>query len=377
PAPQRRGLSTEEGRNQRTNLLEQWLEGEREAAVKGADRVEEPGEILCSAEGLRLRLWPVEGADSAVVYRILPEGGAALSVGGAQLRLGRAPLPVPPAATYQLDLPGLSVHGQKVEGVTTTTVFRVRQDGEGRRQGPELQPGGHYRLLLPPGVEEAGATLLPDGWGLWELNLSPHPSPELRRKLEARGLEVVAPLPRLVAAGRAPVDWREHPRLGLLPVYLPHQKIHLELSACPGLLPGELQLLLWGASGARWLKLEGDGPWWVELDGAEELRVAELLAERAAIPSQRWAFVGGPVRPEPGALGLYTSDPNEDVVWNTEVSRLPGPEVGLHLWPLWPVYVSWNTAFPVHQPRLRADAEGVLPLGPLWERLLPQAPGEL
>jgi hypothetical protein len=111
-----------------------------------------------------------------------------------------------------IDLALLELEGLAVDRVT---VFRIGEDGVGRRAGERIEAGRAYRLLIPPALGQAlldppALVELGGGWRLWELEVPAMVPPALIEWLSGLGLQLREETVNLDWVIVPPVEWRRN-----------------------------------------------------------------------------------------------------------------------------------------------------------------------
>lgn len=202
-------------------------EGEEESPTTGWR-----SRLICldlDSGGLHLEIGPLEGLPPfAKKLRVVGASGhdGLLVASNARQRPGRVPVS-PDSGPWRWEAVGFEEEGGDL-GMDRlahdrlpdddVVLFRVDAMGIGQSlQGHVLSPGQHYRILLSPGCLQAikgelPGSPLPGEWRLWDLQLGMDIPVPVRELLDALGVQVGEPQPRLDWALHPPTSWRHTAR---------------------------------------------------------------------------------------------------------------------------------------------------------------------
>ena len=255
------------------------------------------------------------------------------------------------------------------------TLFRVDASGVGQLvQGHALSPGQRYRLLMPPASgpsdgEDAPGVPLQDGWRLWDLELESTVPAVLLERLQALGLSVGEPHPRLEWALVPPASWRTTSRGEPFPSFAPACPIAIQAAGLPGPDESPAVLFLRGEEETIRLVLPETTTALLQLDGLPPGRWAcALLHPRVEIPPCTLLFevaegatktVSSSWRVLLGETALDSTDHGElDLSDESTAAALLAVEMP----PGWPLSVAWRDLVSTPLASLHADEAGDLDL---------------
>lgn len=239
------------------------------------------------------------------------------------------------------------------------SVFRVDASGVGRLQaGRVLSLGQTYRLLVPPGLTEvAVGQPTTDGWRLWAVDLSAAPSATTRATLQALGLGVGEPWPRLDWAIHAPATWQVTPRGDTYPVFEVGTEVIVAAYGLPGATDEAPHLFLRGPSCVERVALPPESGALVSLGTLAQGRWAcALIHPRTEVRATTLLFevAGSAVKPVDVGYSVIVEQSHEGItdLATLDVTAPPG----------WPVTLSWRVLGPVPLATIHADADGSVDL---------------